>query len=186
MAMEVMIDLETMGVRSDAAIVSIGAVMFDPRAAPGTLGNPADPDYDHFYMNVELASCIDAGLTVDGATVAFWMMQPDVVRQQLMQSVQFPPEPLEHALSQLHIWFGMNSLPTWGNGSAFDCVILRNAYLKTGRQPPFKFHHERCYRTTRAMFPQVERVASATPHHALHDAIAQAVHLQAIFHHHIG
>lgn len=67
----IMIDLETMGTRPGSAILSIGACSFDPNWLGGS-------DSDHepgearrtFYQNITLASCLDAGLTIDAATEA--------------------------------------------------------------------------------------------------------------------
>ena len=57
----VMLNLETMGYEGRSAIISIGAVAFDPKS--GVLG-------ETFYANVDLTSCLDQGLEVNGATVA--------------------------------------------------------------------------------------------------------------------
>lgn len=58
----VMTDLETLSLRADAAILSIGACTFssDPDSLPRMC----------FAANVDLQSCVDAGLHVDMKTVA--------------------------------------------------------------------------------------------------------------------
>lgn len=62
-AKNIMLDLETMGKRTKPALTEIAAVAYDME------GNT----YDEFYRAVSLQSSIDAGLTVDGSTVEFWM-----------------------------------------------------------------------------------------------------------------
>ena len=62
----VMVDLETMGTGSYAAIVSIGAVKFYP-------DEPFDPaTAESFYAVISLASAMKAGLRVDADTVMWW------------------------------------------------------------------------------------------------------------------
>lgn len=55
-----MVDLETMGMGSCAAIVAIGAVFFDP-----TTGETGAA----FYQAVDLSSSMSAGGTVNGETI---------------------------------------------------------------------------------------------------------------------
>jgi exodeoxyribonuclease VIII len=65
----------------------------------------------------------------------------------------------------------------WGNGADFDNVILGNAYLAVNKPRPWSFWNNRCYRTVRAMAPNIDYVRPVIAHHALHDARAQALHL---------
>lgn len=61
-----MIDLETMGNKPTAPIVTIGAIFFDPQT--GSLGA-------EFYMAVNLASAMEQGATPDGDTILWWLKQ---------------------------------------------------------------------------------------------------------------
>jgi hypothetical protein len=176
--LEVMLDLETMSTSSNSAIVSIGAVKFDPRGEIGVLGDPANAEYQPFYCTVNLASCIDAGMHVSGATVMWWLEQEEAAQKALSAE---PHWPIEKALGEFWIWFGGESLPTWGNGADFDCVVLHNAYEKLHGAAPFKYHDRRCFRTMKSLFPNAAYVKPTLAHHALSDAEAQAVHLQKLF-----
>lgn len=62
--MHYMIDLETMGLKPDAAIISIGAVCFDLNKRTIV---------DTFYRAVDLESAIANGGTVTGSTISFWI-----------------------------------------------------------------------------------------------------------------
>jgi exodeoxyribonuclease VIII len=177
MSIEVMLDLETMGVAHDSPIISIGAVKFDPRGTIGELGDPSNPEYGHFHVAVEFHSLTEAGFVFDGKTVAWWLEQSDDARK----SILMDPMPIASALSMFYLWFGEVSRPTWGNGAGFDNVILRNAYLRLGGTAPFKYSHDSCYRTMRMLFPDVPYVPPVTAHNALSDAEAQAAHLQKLF-----
>jgi hypothetical protein len=181
MAIEVMLDLETMGVHSDAPVVSIGAVKFDPRGTVGQLGDASDPEYKHFHVAVDLYSLEEAGFRFSGQTLKWWLQQSDAARKALLGTEDNPPVHIATALSLFYQWFGDESLPTWGNGAGFDNVILRNAYERMGGACPFKFSHDRCFRTMKALFPDVPFALPMVAHDAQQDAEAQAFHLQKLF-----
>jgi exodeoxyribonuclease VIII len=176
--MEVMLDLETLSTETNAAIISIGAVKFEPRAlVTGKLGDPSDPEYKHFYCNVEFHSLSSEGFHFEGRTVQWWMEQTKEARDSLFVDAKN----IETALGLFWTWFGPKSLPTWGNGAGFDNAILRSAYRKFHGVTPFDFYHDRCFRTMKSLFPDVPYVKPTLAHNALSDAEAQAIHLQKIF-----
>jgi hypothetical protein len=53
--------------------------------------------------------------------------------------------------------------------------------MKFGDVSPIRFFHYRCFRTMKALFPDVTYIKPVLAHHALSDAEAQAVHLQKLF-----
>lgn len=180
MTLNVMLDLETLSIQPDAAIISIGAVKFDPCGDIGRLGDPSNTKYKPFYANIDFHSVVsEHGFRADGATVRWWMS--DQVSQAARDSLFKDPMPLEVVLSNFWEWYGPESVPTWGNGANFDNTILRTAFEKLGATCPFKFYHDRCFRTVKALFPSVEYVKPVLAHHALSDAEAQAIHLQKLF-----
>lgn len=169
----VMLDLETMGTRSTSAIIAIGAVKFDENG----LG-------EGFYKVIDLQSCIDAGLTIDGGTVMWWMGQSDEARAQFdKKRVQqyaliralgsFATELLE-VTSNCQV---SKSVKLWGNGADFDNPMLANAYRVCGLSVPWEFWNNRCYRTVKSMNRGVKMERVGTYHNALDDAKSQALHL---------
>lgn len=172
---DVMIDLETMGNSANAAIVSIGAVFFDPETKQ--LGKK-------FYERVSLRSSHEIGLSIEPDTTLWWMEQPDAARIELT----LPGMHIEDALIDFSELFlgekttGKNTqnIRIWGNGAAFDNVILSNAYKKAKIKQPWEFWNDRCYRTMKAMNRDVPFVRTGVAHNALDDAISQANHLMAI------
>lgn len=169
MTTHVMVDLETMGTGNEAAIVSIGAVKFDP------MGSGID---DAFYVGVSLDSSVAFGLKIDPGTVLWWMdKERDTARKALLASdfVDLPT-----ALEGLAMWIGDGPVPVWGNGATFDNVILRNAYNKVGLDCPWAFYNDRCYRTLKNLAPNIDRPELGTLHQALNDATVQAQHMQQI------
>jgi DNA polymerase III epsilon subunit-like protein len=158
----VMIDLETLGVYTDSIILSIGAVKFAP-----------DKIKETFHIGVDPQSCADVGMTVGLDTVMWWMKQDEESRSQLVSMERYP---LEEMLSRFSEWIHPDD-KVWGNGAAFDNVILRKAYDLCGLETPWKFANDRCYRTIKSLRPDVQIKRIGTHHNALDDAITQAVHL---------
>lgn len=169
--MNVMLDLETMGKGPNAAIVAIGAVAFDPETCTVDAKRG-------FYRGVDLESCVQYRLQMDASTVLWWLQQSEQARQALTEQ---PGLELHDALDQFGLWCTQQALAqdllVWGNGAAFDNVILRNAYQEAGLPTPWSHWNDRCYRTVKAMAPSIKIERSGTHHHALDDAISQAKHL---------
>ena len=164
--LQVMLDLETMGSDSDAAVVAIGAVKFDP--ATGKTG-------EEFYEVVDLQSSVDAGMRMNVSTVMWWMRQEDEARKKISEVKGVP---LRDALVRFSEWFG-DDKPVWGDGATFDNVILSNAYSLTGLKRPWSYRSDRCYRTMKNLKSvPVNRVG--TFHCAVDDARTQAAHLMEI------
>jgi DNA polymerase III epsilon subunit-like protein len=166
-----MIDLETMGLRPNAAIVSIGVTHFD-----------ATQIIDRFHTAVNLQSCIDAGLVTDQGTVDWWATQS----QEARSSWDVPDAPpLMDALKSFgdfvrrHSSY-INDVCPWGNGADFDLVLLVSAYRALDADPPWKFWNHHCFRTVKNLFPKGGTVRRGTHHNALDDAVTQTEHLQAI------
>lgn len=171
MTLHTMIDLETLGTKHNAVILSLGAVKFDPWKL-GVIE-------DRFYVTVDAASCQAHGLTIDARTVMWWFDKDrDAARASLLESERVD---LGTALEGFAMWFG-EPMPVWSSGAAFDNTILCNAYKAIGLQCPWQFWHNRCYRTLKAFAPELKVGAAygVLRHHALEDATTQALQLQGI------
>lgn len=163
----VMVDLETMGRCTNAVICSIGAVKF---TIEGEI-------LDTFYCTVDARDCKKHGLVIEQRVVDWWRKQPKEVLDQLVKGCL----PLREALTKFSQWYGTKSLPTWGNGVAFDNVILESAYEAVGMQRPWKHWEDRCYRTMKNVIPIEPPAREGDRHNALDDALFQTKHLQMIF-----
>lgn len=171
----VMLDLETMGNRPNAAIVAIGACYFYPAA------QDVAPIAQRFYRKVTLASSVSAGLEMDASTVEWWMQQSDAARQSTFGGDGRVP--LGEALLAFNEFVGAHRerpVAVWGNGATFDNVIIRNAMNRKGIDPCWSFRNDKCYRTVVNLLTEDKRPASirsGTSHNALDDAVTQAQHL---------
>lgn len=155
-----MIDLETMGVSAGCAIMSIGAVEFDPDSQ--TLGRT-------FYRVIDLQSCLDAGLRIDARTLYWWMEQSNQAREALSKD----KEPFRDVLEAFTRWLDPTTL-IWSHGLTFDLPVLQAAYEKAGLVTPWKFRNARDTRTIFDLSGVKMGVGAGTYHNALDDARNQA------------
>jgi exodeoxyribonuclease VIII len=170
---DVMLDLETAGNNPTAPILAIGAVSFDMREL--ILG-------ERFYVNVDLKSCVANGAQIDPDTFMWWMQQSDEARKALLGQRLHIDQAMQQFTEFLHTKCApQKSVRVWGNGSDFDCVILKEHYRRAGREYPWAFWNSRCFRTLKGLYPNVEPAPrQGTHHNALDDAIYQVEHLFAI------
>lgn len=172
----VMVDIETLHNGSNSVITSIGAVEFDLET--GVMGR-------EFYTNVDIQSCLNVGLKVNGGTIEWWMKQSDEARNKLFME---PKLPIITALTQLNAWLeGCKSgYRIWGNSNRFDLGILNDAYAATGMGThPWRYSNERDVRTLVDFAPYIKdsytknRVGVA--HDALDDCRFQITYCSAIW-----
>lgn len=170
MATHVMLDLETFGQGNNAAIISIGAVKFN-----------ATEILDRFLVGVEPESSQAAGLTIDASTVKWWL---DPERQPAWAEwLKLEKDDLGVALDGFSIWVGRDQMRIWGNGTAFDNVIMRNAYERYALDYPAPFWLDSCYRTVESLAPDVRLERVGVHHSPADDAESQARHLMRIAEH---
>jgi hypothetical protein len=168
--MHIMIDLETMGTRADAPIISIGAVAFDK-----------DGVTQVFYRPVALQSSVRSGGVIDPRTVMWWLRQSAAARAAL-EDGEDAAVSLEDALrdfSQMVCSYGDSLKGVWGNGASFDNTIMHESAHRT-KVPLWEFWKDRCYRTVKSSHPDVAMERVGEHHNALDDAKSQALHLIAI------
>lgn len=165
-----MLDIETMGEGSYSSIVSIGALEFDIET--GETGK-------EFYLNIDLQSCLDLGLTVSGSTIMWWLNQNKQARKDL---TKFKPVSIQKALLEF-TKFCKKDYQVWGNSARFDCGILGNAFERVGMPIPWDFRKERCVRTLVSFKPEIKESYSynGTAHNALSDCYSQVGYCSEIW-----
>lgn len=173
--LDLMIDLETLGTRSDAVILSIGAVEFD--IFQNQLGS-------EFYVNIDTESCLTFGLTMDERTINWWKTQSNAAKNALAYPV---PVSLMNGLMMLSEFMYGKKYCVWGNGPAFDNIILKNAFRAVNLKCPWLYRNDRCFRTIKSIhntvFPHVsiEVELEGVKHNALYDAKVQAMYTLKVF-----
>lgn len=177
----VMVDLETMGKKPNAPIVSIGAVLFDP--ATGSLG-------ETFYKVVSLESAVWWGAEIDPSMVIWWLKQSSEARSAIANDDAIN---LDDALIMFtdfileNIPGGRKKAQVWGNGATFDNAILRSSFDLACLDCPWDYWNDRDVRTMvelgRAIGfdPKTSIPFEGDRHNALADAQHQARYVSAIW-----
>jgi DNA polymerase III epsilon subunit-like protein len=172
MLSDIMIDLETLSTSTNASILTIGAVKFDP------FNNDIDNSTcEKFYVKVDLDSCDALGLDVSEDTLEWWSKQSKEAQEEAFSTDNRIH--IREAFNQLYK-FCWGAKRVWSHGAAFDIVICENVFRKLNKAVPWNFWE---VRDTRTLFdlgldPQRPPVLK---HHALEDAWNQAVGVQNVF-----
>jgi hypothetical protein len=163
-----MVDVETMGLTHNAALLQIGAV--------------ADDGREPFFINIDLQDCVDHGLTMDTGTIKWWLRQSETARLALADS---KGEELRTALIEFAMW--LRNDPTsiepfsgelWVLAATYHIPVLENAYLTCGFERPWVYRAPRCLRTFQAV-SRVPRTHECV-YNALEDAKSQMAWLQTM------
>ena len=181
---DVMVDIETLATRNDAAIIQIGACTFDEKSK--FLVSIAQDFYS------EEAPGRDS-YHVDDPTVAWWAEQGEEAKESLSINVVDNPAT---ALYEFEKWlkstgfqksYKFSGRSIWANGQ-FDIPILRHAYsVEQGHndRAPWHFRQEKDSRTLYALFRHLVdfrelNSSDLVKHRADHDCIRQARGVKAM------
>ena len=169
----VMIDIETLSTRSNAAITSIGACKF----------NFIDGITQQFKMNIDPASSKKFGLHIDMETVKWWSTQSKEARH----GWQSDPQTLEFAMDSFNEWIGTDKMTVWAHGASFDFSIIQSSYVATKTKRPWKYTDEMCLRTTLKLldsyqsFKNEKNTSGSVNHDSIADAVFQTKFLLSMF-----
>lgn len=167
----VMLDLETMSTAPNAAIVQIGAAIFDPAG---------DGITEEFERTIALQSSVMAGGHIDPKTVAWWRDRPFPTRLSIERSA----EPLHVALFLFSVWLPKDAR-IWANGAAFDPPVLESAYRGCGVELPWHYRNVIDMRTVlwlaESMCGWKKPEHGEAAHTALADAIDQVAVVQSAY-----
>ncbi len=172
----IMLDLETFSTRSDACIVSIGAVIFDPNQ-----GVISATEEGQFSANIKFVSSRNCG-HIDPNTVMWWLKQSQIARE----SIACAPSPtmLTSALDDFSYWLRRNGVTkenkrewrVWANDPDFDVTILMNAYRRAGLPYPLSYGGSRSMRTMCALVKELKLYVAPVENVAKHTALADAIY----------
>ena len=156
MTTHVMLDLETLGVGPFPALLSVGALKFDPH------GEDVDMTQRSFYATVDVADCMHLGATVDVDTLMWWMKpEHGAARVWAFHHPNFPhhaPPPIScEAIAHRFItWLHINSetgshiprdMCVWSHGLNFDVAIVQRYFAAVGKAWPLGHRAGRDTRT---------------------------------------
>ena len=170
----VMVDLETLGDTCLASVVTIGAVFFDEY----NIG-------EKFYTQIDLEDAKKHG-EISESTMNWWAEQSEEAKHDLLNGTTETKKAILQFVAFLQMNASTNSkdIKIWGNGSDFDNVILGNTFKSVGLEPTWKYWNNRCYRTMKNVFKDVQPDDfEGVKHNAVDDAVYQVKHLQKILQH---
>jgi hypothetical protein len=167
-----MIDLETLATSTDAVVLTIGAVKFDPFGS-----DIKEPAMDSFYVKIDIDSCDELGLVANDDTIAWWSQQDKQAQAEAFEGTDRIH--IRDAFDQLYK-FCWGAKRVWSNGAAFDIPICEHVYRKLNKATPWSFWSVRDVRTAFDLGINPNR-PPVLAHHALQDAWNQAVGIQNVY-----
>lgn len=164
----IMLDIDTLSTASDAAILSIGAVKFDP------LGND---NFDEFYAKIDIDSCVRLGLRISDSTINWWAQQS----HELQDDVFNPDDRIDivDAFNKFYKFcFGCQTV--WSNGVSFDVVICETVFNRMNKRVPWDYWNVRDFRTLLSFLNIAPNKPEITHCNSLNTAIYQAKCVQDV------
>ena len=140
---DVMLDLETLGLSDNIVITQLSAVAFDINT--GLI-------LDQFNMDINIRSCIQKGLKIDGSSVEWWFKQDIQVFNDVFVRALNSENSIDQVLTKFNEWslqlkdkYKSTSLNIWGNGA--DNKWIRQAYKVCNIEPCWFYYEDRDLRT---------------------------------------
>jgi hypothetical protein len=171
--MHVMIDMETFGTKPDAAVATVGVVVFDPKTQTVDTDNGVE-------WALSIPDQIRLGRKIDPSTVAWWMNQSEDARKVVIPPLNGKGMSVEGFCDSFDAWLvdrgasPKNPIKIWSHGATFDIVLGTSLYNNIDREPKWRYVNARDTRTIFEMFNPTP-VKYGVAHKALDDAIKQAM-----------
>lgn len=163
MTVHIMTDIETLGTRPGACVLSAAFVRFSDEA--------------HMTLNLSLPDQEGLALEKDESTLVWWRDQ-EAKHPGAWAAATANALPLASALPYIAQWLdwarGGDDFQIWCHGATFDAPLLTEIYRRAGIPCPWQFWQVRDTRTLYDLaLIRKEDYAVPPPHIALNDAIGQ-------------
>jgi len=176
--MHLMLDLETLGTGPNAAVIEIGAVLFEATGRKKILNNEV------FQIFVDPPE--NARFTL--GTAKWWFGQSQAARDRFIKAEAYPESV---AIESLCSWpsvveglGGWNNLEgVWSHGAVFDQPILESLFQRNGKRLPWSYGLSRDTRTLFSLaggYPSID-TTGFIQHSAVDDCIMQAMMVQKAY-----
>jgi hypothetical protein len=169
MTTHLMVDIETLGTRPGAIVISAAFVRCIDEA--------------HFVLNLSVLNLSvpdqqDLGMEIDPKTHQWWGEQ-EAKTPGIWARVTENPQPIAAALPYIAQWIqwaaGGSDWLIWCHGAIFDCPLLDELYRRAGLVSPWQYWQ---VRDTRTLYDLAgvnpKDYAVPPPHIALNDALGQS------------
>ena len=168
---DIMIDIESLNTTPDCVILTIGAVLFDPRGS-GIIDKielrPTIEDQTEIFNR-----------TINEDTLRWWGTQSDAAQEEALgdrDRVSF-----KDCMDQLYKFCWNHGKP-WSHGAPFDIVVMEHAWRQHGQNAPWPYYN---VRDTRTLFDitgvSLKDGGHVTSHKAVEDAERQAIVVQQAY-----
>lgn len=168
---DIVLDIETLGVRPDTVVLTIGAVRFNTQGGGVDVSNGL-----HIKLDVDEQTAMGRHISED--TLSWWATQPPEVREDALS--EEGRLPVVTALQELNR-FLVGSNDIWAQGPVFDITILENLYRQMGIPAPWHFWNIRDSRTLFGVHGDPRDKNRKGAHNALMDCYYQAKAIQEVF-----
>ena len=170
---DIMIDIESLDTGPDCVILTIGAVLFDPKGV-GIIERlelrPTIEDQTELFNR-----------TINEDTLRWWSTQSEAAQEEALgdrDRVSF-----SECMDILYKWcWKYNNGKVWSNGASFDIVVMESAWRNFKQLPPWNFWN---IRDTRTIYDitgvKLKADGHVTSHKAVEDAERQAVVVQQAY-----
>jgi DNA polymerase III epsilon subunit-like protein len=162
MALDFMVDLETMGNGPTAAIVQIGCVVFD---------RDSGEVFDEFKVNVDLASEVKNGFTMDASTAQWWMGQSAEGKNTWVGKASYPSKDALTLFVKFVQKYRENKSVIWSH-STFDAPILMYHFGQLAMKLPIRYAFWLDLRTLSMLGRGVASIPKEARPDDAHDAVA--------------
>lgn len=148
-------NLETCALCPTAAVMSIGAVVWNDKAedTPFALDDGFEKGVS-FYRHVDLRSSFLDGFAFDKKTSELWASQDDKVKKALLDYDDTPLEPIDCVVDDFFCFIqdtkkevSAKEIKLWSQGADFYIAILRNICHKYNMEIPVNYRNFRDHRT---------------------------------------
>lgn len=157
-----MIDIETLSIKPNAVVLTLGAVQFDPF-------NHVEHYFSEKYFRFDIDEQIELGRDVNEETVEWWGKQSDESRvEALSDEGRVVFDVYSKELTKLVV----QSKRIWAQGPVFDMGILENLYRQKSTPIPWQYYNVRDSRTLLKALGD-SRNAGTKAHNALEDCKEQ-------------
>lgn len=178
--LNVVLDIETLGTASDAAIIQIG--MCVPEFDRVYLKDPTNYEFE---VTIAYDSCLllvkEGVVSMTDSTMEWWEKQP--TRERVFSGQSSYIECLFKAVEWLERLTSDGNICVWGNGSDFDNVILLHSLSCFNIKAPWDFRNNRDLRTLKGLFPLRVKLAPYLSHsELLHTALGDARYEARLLH----
>ena len=170
-AMDLMVDIETLGTELDSVVQSVGLVMFEPTS--GKIG-------ETLHIKFDIKDQVkNHKRVIYPSTLLWWLGQNiDTFKKSLDGKAKF----IWGVVKIITFIQVQKPVRLWGNSASFDLGILAHMIKSSSLELPWMFWQECCYRTIKATHNDLVPTTISNPdaHDALSDAVFQAKRLSEI------